>query len=49
MADANLDEGYLYFVAGCPNGVRDGSHYFARTNDEHNANVAQAREDGVLP
>lgn len=45
VADANLDEGYLYFVAGCPNGVRDGSHYFARTNDEHEANIAKVREE----
>lgn len=45
VADANLDEGYLYFVAGCPGGTRDGSHYFARTNDEHNANVARASEE----
>ncbi len=36
---------YLYFVAGCPDGERDGSHYFATTNDEHNANVARAREE----
>lgn len=45
VADANLEEGYLYFVAGCPGGVRDGSHYFARTNDEHNANIAKANEE----
>ena len=38
--------GYLFFVAGCPSGDRDGSHYFARTLDEHNANIAQAN-DGV--
>lgn len=45
VATAPLGEGYLYFVAGCPGGTRDGSHYFARTNDEHNANVAQASEE----
>ena len=32
-------------VAGCPNGVRDGSHYFAATLDEHNANIARANEE----
>ena len=42
LATAPVADGYLYFVAGCPGGVRDGSHYFARTNDEHNANVNQA-------
>ena len=38
-------EGYLFFVAGCPNGVRDGSHYFAATLPEHNANIAKANEE----
>ena len=38
-------EGYLYFVAACPNGVRDGSHYFATTLPEHNANIARANEE----
>jgi UPF0755 protein len=32
----------LYFVAGCPNGDRDGSHYFAKTNAQHEANKAKA-------
>ncbi|HEX5396889.1 MAG TPA: endolytic transglycosylase MltG [Candidatus Limnocylindria bacterium] len=32
----------LYFVAGCPNGERDGSHYFAKTNAQHEANKAKA-------
>ncbi|MEP7081860.1 MAG: endolytic transglycosylase MltG [Chloroflexota bacterium] len=45
VATAPLGDGYLYFVAGCPGGVRDGSHYFARTNDEHNANVNQASQE----
>lgn len=36
---------YLYFVAGCPNGDRDGSHYFAKTNGEHEANIAKARQE----
>lgn len=37
--------GYLYFVAGCPDGQRDGSHYFATTLAEHNANIAKANEE----
>jgi UPF0755 protein len=45
VASAPLDEGYLYFVAGCPNGVRDGSHYFAATRQEHEANTARANEE----
>ena len=45
VADANLADGYLYFVAGCPGGVRDGSHYFSRTNAEHEANIAKANEE----
>ena len=45
VANAPLDEGYLFFVAGCPNGVRDGSHYFAATLPEHNANIARANEE----
>ena len=45
MANAPLDEGFLFFVAGCPDGDRDGSHYFARTLDEHNANIAKANEE----
>ncbi len=34
--------GYFYFVAGCPNGVRDGSHYFAASFPQHEANIAKA-------
>jgi UPF0755 protein len=45
VANAPLGEGYLFFVAGCPNGVRDGSHYFAATLPEHNANIAKANEE----
>jgi UPF0755 protein len=45
VATAPLDDGYLFFVAGCPGGARDGSHYFARTLDEHNANIAQANTE----
>jgi UPF0755 protein len=47
VANAPLDEGYLYFVAGCPGGTRDGSHYFSRTLPEHNANIARANEECV--
>ena len=45
VANAPLDDGYLFFVAGCPDGNRDGSHYFSRTLDEHNANIARANEE----
>ncbi len=45
VATAPLDEGYLFFVAGCPNGTRDGSHYFSTTLDEHNGNIARANEE----
>ena len=45
VATAPLDEGFLFFVAGCPDGVRDGSHYFSATLDEHNANIAQANQE----
>jgi UPF0755 protein len=47
VADAPVDDGYLFFVAGCPDGTRDGSHYFSRTLDEHNANIARANEECV--
>ncbi len=45
VATAPLEEGYLFFVAGCPGGTRDGSHYFATGYDEHLANVALASEE----
>jgi UPF0755 protein len=45
VASAALDEGYLFFVAGCPGGNRDGSHYFSRTLPEHNAFIEQARNE----
>ncbi len=35
----------LYFVAACPGGKRDGSHYFARTLAQHEANIAKANEE----
>jgi UPF0755 protein len=36
---------YLFYVLS----DTEGHHAFAETIEEHNANVAQAREDGVLP
>jgi len=45
VARAPLEEGFLFFVAGCPGGNRDGSHYFAATFAEHQANIAQANEE----
>jgi UPF0755 protein len=45
VATAPLEEGYLFFVAGCPDGTRDGSHYFSRTLPEHNEFIAQANEE----
>jgi UPF0755 protein len=45
VAASPLDEGYLFFVAGCPDGNRDGSHYFSTTLDQHNAFIAQANEE----
>jgi UPF0755 protein len=45
VAAAPLDQGYLFFVAGCPGGVRDGSHYFSRTLEEHNGNIARANAE----
>jgi UPF0755 protein len=45
VATSPLDEDYLFFVAGCPDGTRDGSHYFARTLDEHNANIGRANTE----
>jgi len=45
VANAPLDDGHLFFVAGCPDGTRNGSHYFSRTLDEHNANIARANQE----
>lgn len=39
------DTDFLFYVLS----DLDGNHAFAATLDEHNANVARAREDGVLP
>ncbi|HEY8179859.1 MAG TPA: endolytic transglycosylase MltG [Candidatus Limnocylindria bacterium] len=45
VAHADTASGYFYFVAACPNGQRDGSHYFARTLPEHEANIATANAE----
>ena len=45
VAAPDTSSGYFYFVAACPNGVRDGSHYFAASNDEQNANIAKANAE----
>jgi UPF0755 protein len=45
VATAPIENGYLFFVAGCPGGTRDGSHYFATTLPEHEANIAQANTE----
>jgi UPF0755 protein len=45
VATSPIDEGFLFFVAGCPDGNRDGSHYFSTTLEQHNAFIAQANEE----
>jgi UPF0755 protein len=45
VANADTGSGYYYFVAACPNGERDGSHYFAKTYNEHLANIAKANAE----
>jgi UPF0755 protein len=50
VANAPIEQGLLYFVAGCPGGVRDGSHYFASTLNgpgSHNENIARANQECV--
>jgi UPF0755 protein len=37
--------GYFFFVAACPNGIRDGSHRFAVSLAEHEANIAQMNSE----
>ena len=44
-AAAPDDTPYLFYVLA----DTDGRHAFAETLEEHNANVARAREEGVLP
>ena len=45
VAAASTADGYYFFVAACPGGVRDGSHYFAQTLAQHNANIARANAE----
>ena len=45
VARADTSGGYFYFVAACPGGVRDGSHYFATNLAEQNANIAKANAE----
>ncbi len=49
VAAPDTASGYFYFVAGCPNGVRDGSHYFAKSLPEQNANIAKAKAECPAP
>jgi UPF0755 protein len=44
-AAAPIETEFLFYVLS----DLEGHHAFAATLEEHNANVAQAREDGVLP
>ncbi len=45
VAAPDMADGYFFFVAACPNGVRDGSHRFAVTLAQHEANIAQAQAE----
>ncbi|MDQ2853273.1 MAG: endolytic transglycosylase MltG [Chloroflexota bacterium] len=45
VAAPDTASGYYYFVAGCPNGKRDGSHYFAKSLAEQSANIAKANAE----
>jgi UPF0755 protein len=42
---APADTEFLYYVLA----AEDGSHTFAETIEEHNANVAESRESGLIP
>jgi UPF0755 protein len=41
VAFPDMNAGYFFFVAACPDGVRDGSHRFAVTLAQHEANIGQ--------
>ncbi len=45
VAAADTASGFFYFVAGCPGGNRDGSHYFGHNFSEHQANIAKANAE----
>lgn len=45
VAAPDTASGYYYFVAACPGGVRDGSHYFAQNLAGQNANIAKANAE----
>jgi len=45
VARADTASGYYYFVAACPGGKRNGSHYFARTYGEQLANQQKANAE----
>jgi UPF0755 protein len=45
VAAANTGAGYYYFVAACPGGTRDGSHYFAKNYSQQLANIAKANSE----
>jgi UPF0755 protein len=45
VARADTGSGYFYFVAACPGGERDGSHYFSRTYNEQLADIARANAE----
>ena len=45
VAAAATDRGYYYFVAACPGGERDGSHYFAATYAQQQANIQRAKAE----
>ena len=49
VANASTAAGYYYFVAACPGGHRDGSHYFAKTYSQQLANIAKANGECPAP
>jgi UPF0755 protein len=45
VARADTGSGYYYFVAACPDGERDGSHYFAATYAQQQQSIAKANAE----